>query len=223
MHTNARMIPARPSAWAERLFDLYLTRLFKRHFSALFLLGELPRVDPTLPLLLLPNHSTWWDGFFIHLLNKKILRRRPYLMMLAEQLRRYPFFSRVGVFSIAPQSAAHTRASLRYAANVLREPQNLLALFPQGELAPWEKRPLNYKRGLEVILKQHGARVNLLPLALRLEFLGEQLPSAFFLFGENQIATHAEFEGMARLEQKEEALLERLRLALASGERGLSL
>lgn len=220
---STRMIPARPSAWAERVFDLYLTRLFKRHFSALHFLGEPPQVDPALPLLLLPNHSTWWDGFFIHLLNKKIFHRRPYLMMLEEQLRRYPFFSRVGVFSVAPNPAQHTRASLRYAAQLLQDARNLVCLFPQGELASWEKRPLQYKRGLELILKLHDAPVNLLPLAIRLEFLGEQLPAAFFLFGENKSATHETFAGMAQLERETETLLEELRAALARGERGQSL
>ena len=32
--------------------------------------GELPEIPDHLPLLLLPNHSTWWDGFFVYLLNK---------------------------------------------------------------------------------------------------------------------------------------------------------
>ncbi len=217
---SSLLIPARPSLWAERVFDIYLTRLFKRHFSALYLLGEPPRLDPNLPVLLLPNHSTWWDGFFIHFLNKKIFRRRPYLMMLEEQLRRYPFFSRVGVFSVDPNSAKHTRASLRYAAQLLQDTHNLVCLFPQGELAPWGKRPLQYKRGLELILKLHGAPVNLLPLAMRLEFLGEQLPAAFFLFGQNQIATRETFAGIAQLEQTQESLLEQLRTALVRGERG---
>ncbi len=217
------MIEARPSAWAERIFDFYLTRLFKRRFSALYLLGDFPRIDPTLPLLLLPNHSSWWDGFFIHLLNKKKFLRRPYLMMLEEQLKRHLFFTRVGVFSINPNSAASTRTSLRYAARLLQNSRNLVCIFPQGELAPWEKRPLAYKRGLDLILKLHGARANLLALAMRIDFLGEQLPAAFFMFGENQITAHAEFEGIARLEHQEEDLLEQLRAAIARGERGTRL
>lgn len=215
------MIPARPSAWAEKIFDLYLTRLFQRHFHALYLLGEPPRLDANLPVLLLPNHSTWWDGFFIHFLNKKIFHRRPYVMMLEEQLVRYPFFTRVGVFSINPNSATDTRASLRYAANLLHEPRNLLCLFPQGELAPWGKKPLAYKRGLELLLKLHRGRVNLLPLAMRVEFLGEKLPCAFFLFGKNQCVEHANFEGIARLEQSAEELLECLHSTIARGETGI--
>ncbi len=217
------MIVARHAAWAEKVFHLYVTGLFQRHFHAMRLLGEPPRAEPNLPLLLLPNHSTWWDGFFIHLLNKKIFLRRPYVMMLEEQLVRYPFFTRVGVFSIDPKSPASMRASLRYAANVLRDPQNLLAIFPQGELRPWDKRPLGYKRGLEVILKLHTGPVNLLPLAIRAEFLGEQKPSVFFMFGENLPVDYSSFAGMAWLEKREEEALEKLRAMIVSGERGTKL
>lgn len=214
---------ARHTAWAEFVFDLYVTRLFKRHFHAMTLLGEPPQPDAALSLLLLPNHSTWWDGFFIHLLNKKILRRRPYVMMLEEQLARYPFFTRLGVFSINPRSAADTRASLRYAANVLQERTNLLAIFPQGELLPWEKRPLAYKRGLETILRLHEGCVNLLPLAIRTEFLGEQKPSAFFLFGESLRASRDALPSAAALEQRQILLLEQLRQMIVRGERGIRL
>lgn len=217
------MMTARHNAWAEIVFGWYVTRLFKRHFYAIELMGEPPRIEPNLPLVLLPNHSTWWDGFFIHLINKKFLRRRPYVMMLEEQLRRYPFFTRLGVFSINPNSTAEVRASLRYAANVLRDPQNLLVIFPQGELLPWDKRPLVYKRGLEVILKLHGGAVNLLPLAIRAEFLGEQKPSVFFLFGESLRADRHSLPNTETLAQNEEQLLERLREMILQHERGARL
>ncbi len=217
------MIVARPAAWAEKLFHLYVSRLFRRHFHAIFLLGDFPKTEATLPVLLAPNHSTWWDGFFIHLLNKKIFARRPYVMMLEEQLVRYPFFTRLGVFSINPHSAVDTRASLRYAARILRDPANLLCIFPQGELLPWEKRPLGLKRGVEILLRWHAGPVNLLPLAIRVEFLGEKLPSVFFMFGENVTVDYSSFAGVAWLEKVEEALLEQLRLRLVNGERGMRL
>lgn len=217
------MMTARPAAWAETIFHHYVSRLFRRHFHAIFLLGDFPQIAAALPLLLAPNHSTWWDGFFVHLLNKKIFARRPYVMMLEEQLVRYPFFTRLGVFSINPHSAADTRASLRYAARILRDPQNLLCIFPQGELLPWDKRPLGFKRGVEILLRWHAGPVNLLPLAIRVEFLGEQLPSVFFMFGENVIAEHSSFAGVAWLEKCAEELLERMRVKIANGERGMQL
>jgi hypothetical protein len=59
------MIQAQHAAWADRIFHPYVTWLFKRHFHVVRLLGKIPETNPELPLLLLPNHSTWWDGFFV--------------------------------------------------------------------------------------------------------------------------------------------------------------
>jgi len=217
------MIKARHTAWAERIFHPYVLWLFKRHFHAIHLLGQVPETNPDLPLLLLPNHSTWWDGFFIYLLNKKFFRRKIYLMMLEEQLSRYKFFARLGAFSINPQSAGGIKSSLRYSVDILKEnaaPRPMLCIFPQGELLPWDRRPLIYKNGLETIMSGYAGKANLLPLAIKTSFLNEQLPEAFFLFGENIITNSNTFAGMPRLREIEETLLDELSRKIVRGEKG---
>ena len=220
------MIKARHAAWADRIFHPYVIRLFERRFHAIHLLGGIPETDPDLPLLLLPNHSTWWDGFFVYLLNKKKFRRKPYLMMLEDQLARYKFFSRLGAYSINPHSAASIKNSLRYSVDILNEkisPRPMLCIFPQGELLPWDQRPLVFKNGLEAILSGYGGKANLLPLAIKTIFLNEQLPEAFFLFGENAIANSNTFTGMLRLQESEESLLDELSQKIVNGEKRMIL
>ncbi len=215
------MIAARHTAWAESIFQPYLKRLFKRHFHALQVLGEIPQIEAQFPLLLLPNHSTWWDGFFIYLLNKKVFHRRTFLMMLETQLRRYPFFKYLGAFSVAPFSPASVRAALRYTAEILKQqPPPLLCIFPQGELFPWQQRPLVYKRGVEVILQAYGEKANLLPLAMRAEFLGKHRPEVFFLFGKNQIVEAKSSFPAKQWAQIEEELLDDLARRILRGEQG---
>lgn len=215
------MIPAKPAAWADRIFYPYVMHLFHRHFQRICLLGEVPRCEAQLPLLLLPNHSTWWDGFFVYLLNKKIFYRQPYLMMLEEQLRRYPFFAKLGVFSINPHSASGVRASLRYAAALMQQTRPvLLGFFPQGELRPWDTRPLGYQRGLEILLKMFGDKVNLLNVAIKTEFRNERLPEAFFLFDQNRVVGHDDFLRSQDLEKIEEGILSELTQRIKRGEQG---
>jgi hypothetical protein len=217
------MIQAQHAAWADRIFHPYVSWLFKRHFHAIHLLGPAPETNPDLPLLLLPNHSTWWDGFFVYLLNKKLFRRKIYLMMLEEQLSRYWFFARLGAYSIEPQSSGSIKASIKYSIEILKQkimPKPLLCIFPQGELLPWETRPLGYKSGVETIMSGYGGEANLLPLAIKAEFLHEQLPEAFFYFGENVIANSNTFAGMQRLQEIEERLLDELSRRIAKGEKG---
>lgn len=217
------MIKARHAAWADRIFHSYVSRLFKRHFHAVHLLGPAPETNPDFPLLLLPNHSTWWDGFFVYLLNKKLFRRKIYLMMLEEQLSRYCFFSRLGAYSIDPQSSGSIKESIKYSIGILKQkimPKPLLCIFPQGELLPWEKRPLNYKSGVETIMSGYGGKANFLPLAIKTEFLNQRLPEAFFCFGENVVANNSTFVGMQHLQEIEENLLDELSRRIADGEKG---
>ena len=217
------MIRAQHRLWADLIFQPYLTWLFKRHFHTIQLLGTPPEIPNDLPLLLLPNHSTWWDGFFVYLLNKRIFGRTAYLMMLEEQLSKYWFFAKIGAYSIEPRHRRGIVESLAYTVELLNQRRSLVSVFPQGELLPWHTRPLGYKRGVEWILQRYGKPVAVLPLAIRTEFLGERCPSAFFLFGDVNLFDSETFRGMDWLEKAETVLLDDLALRILREEDGLTL
>jgi len=221
-----KMIEAQPARWAKFIFHHYVMRLMRRHFSGFHLLSALPQIEAQLPLLLLPNHSTWWDGFFIHFLNEIIFKRNAYLMMLESQLRKYRFFARVGAYGVNPEKPKSLLQSLDYTVQLFRNPANapvLICIFPQGILLPWGKRPLAYRRGIEWILHKYERPVNMLPLAIRAEFLNEQRPEVFFRFGENSIVHSANYAGTDRLEATETELLADLNQQIIAGESGVNL
>ena len=217
------MIRAQHRLWADIIFQPYLTWLFKRNFHEIQLLGTLPKIPDDLPVLLLPNHSTWWDGFFVYLLNKRIFRRTVYLMMLEKQLSKYKFFAKIGAYSIEPENRRSIIESLEYTVELLNQEMPLVSIFPQGQLSPWHTRPLGYKRGVEWILRKYGKSVTVLPLAIRTEFLGEKRPSVFFLFGPVNSLDAGTFQGMDWLEQTETALLDDLALRILRQEKGQNL
>ena len=214
------MITARHERWAEWIFYPYVRGLLKRHFHALRLVGDLPALDPKLPLVLVPNHGTWWDGFFAYILNRLVFHRQLFLMMLDEQLARYRFFSRVGAFGIRPGLPRSVVETLRYSAELLREPDNALCLFPQGELRYHARRPLEYQRGLERILKLCGRSVQLLPLGIRCELLEDQRPEAWFLADRCFRVDPEGFAGVEWLEEQAQAALDRLETAILGREPG---
>ena len=217
------MIRTQHRLWADIIFQPYLMGLFKRNFHEIRLLGTLPETSDDLPLLLLPNHSTWWDGFFVYLLNKRIFRRTAYLMMLEAQLSKYKFFAKIGAYSIEPENRRGVIESLEYTVELLRRKMALVAIFPQGQLLPWHTRPLDYKRGVEWILRKYGKPVTVLPLAIRTEFLGEKRPSVFFLFGDIHSFDAGTFRGMDWLEKTEIDLLDDLALRILRQEDGKNL
>lgn len=220
------MIKANKSWWAEMIFRPYLWQLFRRHFTEINLLGIMPEFNPALPTLLLPNHSSWWDGFFVYFLNQRIFKSDIYLMMQETQLRQYPFFTRLGVYSVNAGSPQDLYRSLDYSVKLLEQnsmPRQILCLFPQGELKLWDARPLNYKGGIEWILSQYEERVNLLPLAIKIEQTAYRKPEVFFLFDENCFISTGRFPGIDWLEEMENNLLAELQSRLLRGERGYGL
>ena len=174
-------------------------------------LGNLPKIDPDLPLLLLPNHSTWWDGFFVYALNKKILHRKLYLMMLEKQLRNFSFFSKVGAYSIDPGSLSGVKNSIQYTTRILSEEKDtMICLFAQGVLSPWFKRPLEFQRGFETVISNYGKKMNILPLGIKTIFLEEQHAQVFFRFGDCDQIDAQSVRGSLHYEKKCEQLLEQI-------------
>lgn len=214
------MIKANPTRWAKFIFHIYVMRLMKRQFHAFHLFGNVPQPDPDLPLLLIPNHSTWWDGFFVYLLNDQILKRELYLMMLDRQLAKYKFFSRIGAFGITPGDKEKVNESLNYTVELLQKKNVMITIFPQGILLPWGKRPLDFKKGIEAIIELYEKPINILPLAIRAEYGGEQRAEVFFQFSENFIVDAQSFRGAKWLEEVELNLLYDLAEKIHHSEKG---
>ena len=216
------MIPARHSKAAQTLFELYIMPAMKRQFHAIHLLGTEPVWPDEYPLLILPNHCSWWDGFFIYLLNRRLWRRTPFLMMLEEQLRQYRFFSRLGAFSIDPATPGGIRESMRYARSILaagRGNQRMLCIFPQGELLPWHIRPLGYKPGLLWLLQRTGRPVCAVQMGIKIEFLLQQRPEVFIEFSDPLLWPGAE-RSLQEWEECHAALLERMNQHILAREQG---
>jgi 1-acyl-sn-glycerol-3-phosphate acyltransferase len=184
------MIEATHNRLADVVFKRYLNHLFRRHFASLNLIGDAPHIPENLPVLILPNHNTWWDGFFVYHLNRIFFQRRLYMMMLEEQLSRYPFFRRIGAYGIIPNKVEDVRKSISYTAKLLEgtDPEGVaLCVFPQGELVSWYQQPITYQRGIEVIIRRTKRPVSILPLLMRIEYIEMQYPQVFFMFGEPEI------------------------------------
>ena len=69
------MIKAQHNWSADKIFRIYIFRMLKKHFASVTLFGKLPESDPLLPTLLIPNHNTWWDGFFVYFLNETVAKQ----------------------------------------------------------------------------------------------------------------------------------------------------
>jgi 1-acyl-sn-glycerol-3-phosphate acyltransferase len=165
------MIKAQHSEWVEKLMDGYLYLAYRFHFSRMEIVGKF--VDQGLPLLVIGNHISWWDGFWIRSLNKKVLGRRFHVMMLENQLRGNRFLRRMGAFSIKPGSRSILE-SLTYASELMKDPKNLLLYFPQGKIESQYQHRFVFKKGIEKILA--GRQVQILFVANLTDYFSAARP-----------------------------------------------
>jgi len=175
------LLEARKRPTLEHVYAHYGRRLLRRNFARVWLAGE-PWPAGDAPTIAFLNHSAWWDPIVTLFLSHDLFRRDGYGIMQGAQLRRYPFFRRIGCFGASEENFEDARALSLYAGRLLREgARRTLWIFPQGELLP-PRAPLAFRSGVARVARAvPGAP--LVPVAVRYEFRGEQRAEAFVRVG----------------------------------------
>lgn len=177
------MIKAEHKKWADLIFGFYINKILRKDFSSFILLNEFPKIPDDAGLLIAPNHFSWWDGFFIYNLMKKMSSRKLHIMMLENQLERYWFFKKVGAFSINPSNPKSIYKSFLYSKEVLNNPDNFLVIYPQGEIEPFDKENYTIRKGIRNFVSGYKQKAVLLPITFKIHFDNERKPKVYLRFG----------------------------------------
>ncbi|MEZ4414491.1 MAG: lysophospholipid acyltransferase family protein [Gemmatimonadota bacterium] len=171
-----------PLAWA--FLDRLLLPVLLRSLHAVRILGAPTALDATRPLLIVANHASWWDGFLVQRLARRL---RPvaqlHTIMLERELRRAPFLRHTGALGLVPGSLASTRSLLKRLHALRRaSPELVVQVYPQGRIVPSRRRPLGFQRGVGAIARALVDPI-ILPVGLHLEPLNHPRPTAFVVCG----------------------------------------
>lgn len=199
--------PPPPTPLAQWLFERYTRRQARRHFSGVhWTVRGLPaRWDRSVPTLFVANHTNWWDGFLAFLVGRA-LGLTFQVLMEARHLARYRAFLKVGALPLRRGKAREAYADLAAAAGYLR-PGSGLWVFPQGERRPPAERLVDCERGAAHLALGHAGPLRICPVAFRYAFVGEQLPEAFVLVGEEWLPRGEELCGREQVMRAIEARL----------------
>lgn len=137
-------------------------------------------------VLLVGNHFSWWDGFFAYYLNSKLLKRKIYVMMLEEELRKRMFLNKAGAFSVKKGSRSVIE-SINYAASVLDDPGNMLVMYPQGEIQSVYTMPLKFEKGIGDIIRRAKGDFQLIFYAALVDYFSFRRPSLSFYLKEHEV------------------------------------
>jgi 1-acyl-sn-glycerol-3-phosphate acyltransferase len=168
------IIKAKHHWFVHPFFKLYAVYKIRRSFNNVIVSGGYQ--DKNLPVLLISNHISWWDGFWAMYVNVKILHRKFHFMMLEEQLRRFSFFINTGGYSVKKGSRSIIE-TLNYTLELLSDNKNMVLLFPQGKITSVYQQSIEFEQGLERILKVVKGKVQIMFLANLVDYYSQEKPS----------------------------------------------
>ncbi|MEE4257617.1 MAG: 1-acyl-sn-glycerol-3-phosphate acyltransferase [Bacteroidales bacterium] len=170
------IIKARHHPVVDPFFTWYVERTVKRHFHEIRFINRFE--DRGWPVLLIANHMSWWDGMWLRVFNQRYLGRKFNFMILEEQLRKHWYFQYIGGFSVQKGSRS-VLESLGHAAELLGNNENLVLMFPQGEIQSMHTGTFVFDKGIEAILKRTVKKVQVLMTVNLVEYYSQKKPSLF--------------------------------------------
>lgn len=173
------MITPRSNRIARAALRALLHIQFTRYFRGVYLLKVWPTLEPNCGVIITPNHTSWWDGFFPFIINEKILQRELVTVVNEPELRRLSALRYVGCCSIHP---AHPRPSFKFLSEFLETaPAPLISFFPQGKILPNDPHAFILKEGLRLVRCKRPTYI--VPLHIRLEPGRWPKPAVFLMPG----------------------------------------
>ena len=150
----------------------------------------MPDISGEKGIIVTPNHFSWWDGFFIEYLMRKFSDRKLYIMMLEDQLKKYPFFKYLGAFSIKPGSVRSVSESIVYSKEVAKSDSSYLVFYPQGEIQNYEVEHVKLKKGLGAVSIKNNTGV--LIVSFKIVYGNEKKPDVYCRFFERVLKMKTE-------------------------------
>ncbi|MCA9653923.1 MAG: lysophospholipid acyltransferase family protein, partial [Myxococcales bacterium] len=178
------MIPAAKRRWFTRWFGAQAHARLRATFGTLHLAGRehLQQALRRGPVLVVSNHSSWWDPIVALVLSTRIVPSDAHALMEAANLRRRPFFALVGAFGVDRGSRRDGARAVRHAVSLLDRPGRLVWIFPQGEERPLHERPLVFHPGAARVAERAPA-ATVLPVALAYAFGAREAPELLVSIG----------------------------------------
>lgn len=190
------MIHARHTLAGKLVSELYAGPMLDRSFREVRFIGT--HSDQQKPILMLSNHFSWWDGFIQYRLNRVHFGRRLHVMMLEEQLRKNPILNHCGCFSVRKNSRSIIE-TLEYCQQILKSPENMVLVFPQGEIQSLYVEHIAFQSGIGYLLDRWAKNYQIL-LNVNLPDYGsgkKPLLNCYFRMMQGK-----EYKGLKRLEEE---------------------
>ncbi|MDB4927374.1 MAG: hypothetical protein JWR23_3430 [Mucilaginibacter sp.] len=148
-------------------------------------------------VLLLINHFSWWDGIFGNYMAGTNLNRKFHIMMQHDQFQKHFYFNYIGAFSLK-KGSREMITSLAYAAHLLENPENLVVIFPQGELYSNHTTTVHVEKGIDRIIKQIKGPCQVVYACALIDYFESFKPSAYIHLYDCGVAGEVPFDELVK-------------------------
>lgn len=131
-------------------FRRYVKWIVRRQFCEVKF--DTIEVDKNRSVLLIANHFSFWDALILFCVNDVLFRKKFHVMILESTSKREKFLKYGGAFSVN-KSSRDLVQSLDYATDLLKDPGNLVLMFPQGKLYSNFVEHIHFEKGVHRIIK----------------------------------------------------------------------
>jgi len=157
-------------------FSRYIRFIIKKDF-AVFNFDHVELKEDS-SVLVLANHFSWWDGFFLFYINKKIFKKQFHILVNADNYNKVGFLKYLGAFA-AENKGKDVLETLNFAGKLLNDPKNLVLLFPQGKLHSNHLRSIEFEKGVMQMINASQKKLNIIFAATFIDFFAKRKPSAY--------------------------------------------
>lgn len=139
------MYHSRKNGFIFHCYSWYINYILKKDFSAFTYNQLIIKEDEA--VLLLANRFSWWDGFMLFQLNKKVFKKEFHALVTTEDYQQLNYLKYFGCF--APESKGKdVLETLIYAGSLLDDPKNLVLIFPQGKIKSSYVDSIAFEKGV---------------------------------------------------------------------------
>ncbi|MFC4198984.1 1-acyl-sn-glycerol-3-phosphate acyltransferase [Pedobacter jamesrossensis] len=170
------MYQPRKNTIVYKFFSWYIQFIIKKDFAAFNF--DKAEINQNSSVLILANHFSWWDGFFIFYINKKIFKKQFHVLVNAENYNKVIFLKYLGAFA-AENRGKDVLETLNYAGKLLDNPDNLVLVFPQGKLYSNHLTSISFEKGVMQMINASQKKINIIFAATFVDFFERRKASVY--------------------------------------------
>lgn len=194
------MIVAKPSLLGRAFWITFTVANIKWRFKSVHIsLPDAPEENKA--VLLLGNHMSFWDPFWINYISRTSLGKEYYVMMLEDELKSRILLRQGGAFSINPGSRSILQ-TIDYTNELLANSSNLVLVYPQGKIFSSYQSNIVFQSGIEHIIRRSTSPFQLYFYAAFVDYLADMKPSVYLYFKKIIAFDGLDYKDLERLYQE---------------------